>query len=144
MQAEYEKDPAKRIGLWFYPAIQLGGIMGLHDMYIRTQCKTALHALQRIGYYVLPMGGLGFTLPAMTLVSEGIRGKRDPLNYFVGGLSCLPILKQWLNLPPFMVRNGILLVALSVTIYGICEDNDGVHLPTTEHIRAKRLLVYDK
>lgn len=86
MEVQYEKDPLKRITNWCVPMMKLGGVMALHDIYIRSQCKTALHAAQRLGYYVFPMAAIGFTLPAMTLIAEDLRGKRDPINYFIGGM----------------------------------------------------------
>ncbi|XP_076302548.1 uncharacterized protein LOC143220842 [Lasioglossum baleicum] len=144
MPIEYEKDPLKRITNICFPMMKLGGIMGLHDIYIRSQCKTALHAAQRLAYCVIPSAAIGFTLPAMTLVAEDLRGKRDPINYYIGAISCLPILKQWLKLPPYMVGNGMFIMAIGVTIFGICEANDGVHTASKTQVRSPRLLVYDQ
>lgn len=78
-------DPLGKLLSCVNPAIQGSMFVGIHDVFLRSQCTTYSHALQRMAYWMIPMTSIAAAYPSVTYISTRLRGKDDPLNHAMGG-----------------------------------------------------------
>lgn len=80
------QDPVGKIGSCLKFTVPFSIMVSGHDIFIQSQCTTLSSACKRLLFWTIPINGMGFIFPTVTLISTRIRGKNDPLNHVMGGM----------------------------------------------------------
>ncbi|XP_015428785.1 PREDICTED: uncharacterized protein LOC107185585 isoform X1 [Dufourea novaeangliae] len=109
------EDPLGKIQACLYPCIKLSMLASVHDVLLRSNCKTFAHAGQRVAFWMVPSAVVGTIFPSIVYMSTRLRGKDDSINHAMGALSILPILQRWFHIPfPLSLNIAVIAVFCAV------------------------------
>ncbi|XP_078040917.1 uncharacterized protein LOC144472085 [Augochlora pura] len=113
--------------------------VALHDILVRSQCKTLLHTLGRFAYYVFPMPGITMAFQAVAYTAADIRNKHDLWNYHLAALFVLPLIRKWTRLPVTSMAGLYLLSADKITMISAMKFADALPPLDSPSPRALRV-----
>lgn len=79
------QDPLNKIvGVSKYCAFT-GILIGTNDIIAISKTKTFYDSARCLGFWVVPLTGMGCAFASTTYIATNLRGKDDPWNYVIGG-----------------------------------------------------------
>ncbi|XP_076162558.1 uncharacterized protein LOC143144229 [Ptiloglossa arizonensis] len=122
------QDPVGKIGSCLKFTVPFSIMVSGHDIFIQSQCTTLSSACKRLLFWTIPINGMGFIFPTVTLISTRIRGKNDPLNHVMGALAATQIIRSWLKLRfHTTVQIAVILGSVAFLNKGFREDFQDMH-----------------
>ena len=84
-----------------------GVFVATGDILFISHPKGYLKTAGRFVYYTVPLSAMAAAFAATSCVANTVRGKDDPLNYVIGGLSSAAIMGAWKQCVTTGIRAGI-------------------------------------
>ncbi|XP_051159274.1 NADH dehydrogenase [ubiquinone] 1 alpha subcomplex subunit 11 [Leptopilina boulardi] len=89
------QDPLNKIvGVSKYCAFT-GILIGTNDIIAISKTKTFYDSARCLGFWVVPLTGMGCAFASTTYIATNLRGKDDPWNYVIGACGAGSVLSLW-------------------------------------------------
>lgn len=88
-------DPLNKLmGISKY-AVATGTFIGMTDILMKSKTTTLYDSSRCLGFWIIPLTGMGCAFASTTYMATNLRGKDDPFNYVIGACAAGGVLGLW-------------------------------------------------